>query len=122
MKLYAILALVCLIGLVTAEEQKSDEVEDVTKLDYHVCTKSHLTKIIHRLNILRIRCHKKTIHAKRTCNKHIKKVYKVTIHRIHHYKKRYYACRRNCYWSCKRIINYWSHRVLRRKGDEREEE
>merc|ERR1739838_1078303 len=49
--------------------------------------------------------------AKARCNKqirwyihhikHLKHVYKVTIRKIHHYKKRYYACRKDCYWSCK---------------------
>merc|ERR1712222_235052 len=97
MKFFAVFALLLVLGMVAAEETKAEDSQDILKLDYHVCTRRHLLKILHRIKHLR---------------HHLRVVYK----RIHIYKVRYHHCRRNCYWSCKRIINHYS----RRRGDEEE--
>merc|ERR1712218_148397 len=107
MKYFAVLAFVVLLGVVAAEEtQQPEESEaDMLKLDYHVRTKHHLLRIIHRLKILRNRCHHRTAHHGRRCKvrihwyiRQIKKfrhILRVTTRKIHIYKKRFHLCRRN---------------------------
>merc|ERR1712032_653795 len=127
MKFYIAFAVILLLGIVAAEESKPEAAkEDVLSLDYHVCTRGHLIKIIHRLRHLRNHCYRRTRIARKRCNNHIRwythhirhlrKVYRHTIHQIRIYKHRYHVCRKRCYWSCKRIIHYWS----RRRGDNEE--
>merc|ERR1712032_192990 len=108
MKFFAVFALLLVLGMVAAEETKAEDSQDILKLDYHVCTRRHLLKILHRYKHLRHYLH----HIK-----HLRHHLRVLYKRIHIYKVRYHHCRRNCYWSCKRIINYWSRR---RRGDEEE--
>merc|ERR1711972_1177941 len=112
----AVFALLLVLGMVAAEETKAEDSKDILKLDYHVCTRRHLLKILHRLKYLRNRCRHNNNHAWRRCNKHLSHHLRVIYKRIHIYKVRYHHCRRNCYWSCKRIINHYS----RRRGDEEE--
>merc|ERR1712183_915387 len=98
MKSFTIVFLsVLLLGLAWAEESKelSDDT-DVLNADYHVCTAAHLRVTIRRLTLLRNRC-------------------------WHTTKVRRARCRRRCYWSCNKIINYYYRHGIK-KGDEEQQD
>merc|ERR1712183_238725 len=124
-----------LLGIFVSAEEGSDEITletDVTKLDYHVCTRNNLLIILRRLTRLRNHCFGQTRIHKLRCHRRVHRLLVLVrryrhllalyTNRIHLYRNRYHTCRKRSFQFCVRKMAYlrrtepkWSQYV---KGDE----